>query len=612
MVDTRGTIYPGLIDLHNHFAYNIRPLWPLPKRYDNRGQWGTPRYSAEVSKPVKAIAGSFKTARSLVRYVEAKAVIGGSTTGQGIKTQIRGGFKLYDGIMRNVEQSADPQLPQATTHVPDLKLRKGGDEEEYESFRKTLARQVCFYHLAEGIDAASRVHFEDLRTRDLITPNLVGVHALGLTADDLKLLADKGAKVVWSPFSNQLLYGQTLNLKALADSKVAFSIGCDWAPTGSKNLLQELKVARHAVEDQNADLTSEDLVRAVTATAASLMGWEQQLGRIADGALADLLVIGARDGDPWDRLVEATEADVDLVVVGGVPRYGSKTLMQHLQAAGEPVTIDGAAKAFNLAAQDSPVSDLSYAEAFKRLTEGMTDLPARAEEAKDKEAELLAGDPDPDTFVVELDNELEVDPEELEDDPTLLADVPMPDSVPARRAGGPFRRLLRPRGQGAQHQRRAQAGAQGRVCLSRSARPSTAPAKRSGQRPRRRWAAAARSRPTTACSRAGWTATACASCRRRGSSSTRSTPRPRPPRPATTRSSARRTASSATPASRPCGRRSAPCRRGCSSPSRPTLPTSPSTTCASRAGSPRSSAARSSSTASTSPPSSRPTPTARG
>ena len=48
VVDTKGTIYPGLIDLHNHFAYNIRPLWPLPKRYDNRGQWGTPRYSAEV------------------------------------------------------------------------------------------------------------------------------------------------------------------------------------------------------------------------------------------------------------------------------------------------------------------------------------------------------------------------------------------------------------------------------------------------------------------------------------------------------------------------------------------------------------------------------------
>ena len=47
------------------------------------------------------------------------------------------------------------------------------------------------------------------------------------------------------------------------------------------------------------------------------------------------------------------------------------------------------------------MSDLTYAEAVKRLTEGMTDLPARAEEAKDKEAALLAGDTSVDTFTVD-------------------------------------------------------------------------------------------------------------------------------------------------------------------------------------------------------------------
>ena len=466
VVDTKGTIYPGLIDLHNHFAYNIRPLWPLPKRYDNRGQWGTPRYSAEVSKPVKAIAGSFKTARSLVRYVEAKAVIGGSTTGQGIKTQIRGGFKLYDGIMRNVEQSADPQLPEATTHVPDLKLRKGGDEQEYESFRKTLARQVCFYHLAEGIDAASRVHFEDLRKRDLITPNLVGVHALGLTGDDLKLLADKGAKVVWSPFSNQLLYGRTLDLKALADSKVAFSIGCDWAPTGSKNLLQELKVARHAVEDQNADLTSEDLVRAVTATAASLMGWEQQLGRIADGALADLLVIGARDGDPWDRLVEATEADVDLVVVGGIPRYGSKTLMQHLHEAGDP-PLESYDRRRRQGVQPHRAGLAGQRPLLRRgvqAPDGGHDRPPGPRRGGQGQGSRAAGRrPGPRHLRRRARQRARGRPRGARGRPDAARRRPDAGLGPARRAGGPLRRLLRPRGQGAQHQRRAQAGAQGRV-----------------------------------------------------------------------------------------------------------------------------------------------------
>ena len=170
----QGTIYPGLIDLHNHFAYNIRPLWPLPKRYDNRGQWGTPLYSAEVSKPVKAIAGSYRTARYLVRYVEAKALIGGTTTGQGIKTQMNGGWGLYDGVMRNVEQTGDKHLPDATSHVPDLKLRKGGDPSEFESFKRTLGRWSASTTCPRASTTTSRQHFANLSDRNLISPNLVG------------------------------------------------------------------------------------------------------------------------------------------------------------------------------------------------------------------------------------------------------------------------------------------------------------------------------------------------------------------------------------------------------------------------------------------------------
>jgi 5-methylthioadenosine/S-adenosylhomocysteine deaminase len=434
-VDTGGTIYPGLIDLHNHFAYNIRPLWPLPKRYDNRSQWGTPLYSAEVSKPVKAIAGSYRTARYLVRYVEAKALIGGTTTGQGIKTQVNGGWGLYDGVMRNVEQTGDKRLPDATSHVPDLKLRKGGDPSEFESFKRTLDKRVCFYHLSEGIDEKSRQHFANLSDRELIGPNLVGIHALGLTGDDLALLASRGAKVVWSPFSNQLLYGKTVDLKALRRSGVTFGLGCDWAPTGSKNLLEELKVASHAVEAQEADFTNEDLVRSVTAGAAALPHWEQYLGHITAGAMADLLVIRGAGGDPWDQLVAATERDVDLVTIHGIPRYGERKLMEQLHRAPdyplEDYSLDGQTKAFDLHASNSPVNDISFARAVEVLEEGMADLPARATEAEDKEAELLAGGMELETFTVALDNEYEPsDEEQVGMDASLLAPVEMPKSVP--------------------------------------------------------------------------------------------------------------------------------------------------------------------------------------
>jgi hypothetical protein len=29
-VETKGCIYPGLIDLHSHVVYNILPLWSPP------------------------------------------------------------------------------------------------------------------------------------------------------------------------------------------------------------------------------------------------------------------------------------------------------------------------------------------------------------------------------------------------------------------------------------------------------------------------------------------------------------------------------------------------------------------------------------------------------
>ena len=49
-----------------------------------------------------------------------------------------------------------------------------------------------------------------------------------------------GAKLIWSPLSNLLLYGKTTNVyEALAEG-VLVSLGTDWNPSGSRNLLGEL------------------------------------------------------------------------------------------------------------------------------------------------------------------------------------------------------------------------------------------------------------------------------------------------------------------------------------------------------------------------------------
>ncbi|MFT7625023.1 MAG: 5-methylthioadenosine/S-adenosylhomocysteine deaminase [Myxococcota bacterium] len=42
-LSTCGLVFPGMLNLHNHTAYNTLPLWEAPKLYDNRYQWTKPK-----------------------------------------------------------------------------------------------------------------------------------------------------------------------------------------------------------------------------------------------------------------------------------------------------------------------------------------------------------------------------------------------------------------------------------------------------------------------------------------------------------------------------------------------------------------------------------------
>src|ERR1700749_3367279 len=55
-VETGGTVFPGLIELHNHVAYDALPLWDVPQAYTNRDQWGnTYVFHQRVTAPMKTL-----------------------------------------------------------------------------------------------------------------------------------------------------------------------------------------------------------------------------------------------------------------------------------------------------------------------------------------------------------------------------------------------------------------------------------------------------------------------------------------------------------------------------------------------------------------------------
>ena len=134
VLDTKGTIYPGLIDLHDHLSYNALQLWDVPKRFTNRDQWAQgDLYRKLVTGPMKALGHTPKYVPAVVRYVECKCLVGGTTTTQGMTLSSVSGIQhFYKGIVRNVEQTGDPDLPQAGTHIADVEAK------EHEKFLKRL------------------------------------------------------------------------------------------------------------------------------------------------------------------------------------------------------------------------------------------------------------------------------------------------------------------------------------------------------------------------------------------------------------------------------------------------------------------------------------------
>ena len=63
---------------------------------------------------MKVLAHTPKYVPAVVRYVEAKCLVGGTTTTQGIALSSFAGIQhFYKGIVRNVEQTDDADLPEA-------------------------------------------------------------------------------------------------------------------------------------------------------------------------------------------------------------------------------------------------------------------------------------------------------------------------------------------------------------------------------------------------------------------------------------------------------------------------------------------------------------------
>ena len=319
-------ILPGLIDLHNHLAYNTLPLWTEPSQatpFLHHNSWpGAKTYSASTTWPAYALITACP--QELLAYVETKAIVGGTTSIQGSppKNRPRDGW-----LVRNID---DETFGTHNSNLVYASVLTNKPAQLADRANRMRAGSLFVYHCSEGQRGSIVAReFTDAANAGCLQPRFVAVHANAVGPAAFGDWTTPGA-IAWSPFSNLWLYGQTTNVPAALAAGLDVCIGSDWAPSGTKHVLGELKSARLVADHLDWTLSDEDIVRMATCVPGDVLSraWPKRLGRLQPDAMADIVVIRAKArANAYKAIVEATEADVDLVVVDGQPRYGSTALM---------------------------------------------------------------------------------------------------------------------------------------------------------------------------------------------------------------------------------------------------------------------------------------------
>ncbi|QSH41501.1 amidohydrolase family protein [Lentisphaerota bacterium ZTH] len=379
--DANDWIFPGLLDLHTHSAYNILPIWDSTVApFKNRHIWRrNPGYRNDIRHTYMDIFTP-ENRKTLAVFAELQAVAGGTTVLQESKDLDREFSPAASLVLcRDTANASDLEYDKHHKIYSVIDFFKPGRDgtpvpqksiDRYVEYRKRGKLLATLAHLAEGrsgfgsnrgADRYSRLEFEAFMRHPAFkdaaavreTP-LSLIHCSGIdTANSrhLDFLLERNISVIWSPVSNLLLYGDTLDVEPLIEAGINVALGSDWSPSGSKHVWDEAKFARFYFNTTGSMISDTQIFQMVTTHAAKCLSMPDT-GSIAPGSLADFFIL--RSPLETDNALEvffATEdKHVRATIIGGCPVYGEKDFLKKFK-----VTLQNLPKAEGAAVKNKTV-----------------------------------------------------------------------------------------------------------------------------------------------------------------------------------------------------------------------------------------------------------------
>jgi cytosine/adenosine deaminase-related metal-dependent hydrolase len=339
------TLFRGLADDLPLLAWLKTRVWPLEAAHDER------------------------TLAAAARLAAAELQLGGTTTALTMET-VHGTDAVFDALvptglratvgkcLMNVRGDAPERLCQSTREAIDesLALDRRWSGAAGGRLRAALAPRFaisCTRDLLEATAAAARdrgllVHTHASEQQEevaivraqtgldnvaylasvgLATERLCAAHCVWVTEPEQRLLAEHHVKVLHCPGSNLKLGSGVAPIVELRAQGVSVSLGADGAACNNTlDMFHEMRLAAtlQAVRHGPGALPARDVVRMATREGARALGLEHEIGSIAPGKRADLVVVRTGDvhqapgADPYSTLVYASgPRDVQLTMIDG-------------------------------------------------------------------------------------------------------------------------------------------------------------------------------------------------------------------------------------------------------------------------------------------------------
>ncbi len=343
----RKLIMPGLINTHTHVAMTLQRstgddvelmpwlnniVWPFEARQSDEDI----KAGARLGIAEMLLGGT----TTFVDMYWSEAVIASAVEDMGIRALL--GESCLDAVMEGFEAKLISLKERAAAcnrisavvapHAP------------YTCCKETLQQCVelaqkhelsLMIHLAETKsesqtirDLYNQTPTEYLDSCGMITPSTILAHSIHLSAQDIEIIKSRGAHVAHNPQCNMKISSGVAPIPTLLSEGVNCSIGTDGVCSNNDlDMWDEMRTAsfihKHTAESPLV-MPAYEVLKMATVGGAKAIGREGELGVIAEGALADIILLNINrlhyrpHHDIISSLVYCGKAaDVECVMVNG-------------------------------------------------------------------------------------------------------------------------------------------------------------------------------------------------------------------------------------------------------------------------------------------------------